>query len=320
MKHQPGPQHAWRPLARRPLWAGTPALNMALTVMAGLLAVVCGGNEGPPTGAANSGGRLEVVTTIEILADLARNVGGDRVSIRSLVPPGVDVESFQTTPQDSIAVSRAGVIVVNGLGLDASLEQVVEGARRIGTVLVVAAEGLGTGPGEAAKSGDPHFWQDPLLAIHYVERIRDGLASADPVYAPVYQANADAYVAELRQLDLEIAQTLAGVPAQHRRLVTMHDAFGHFAARYRWETSALALSDASQVSPADVAAVIERVRGDGIPAVFVEPQFGRAVMEEVARQAGVRVGTLYSDALDDKVTTYVGMMRFNAKSLAEHLK
>jgi ABC-type Zn uptake system ZnuABC Zn-binding protein ZnuA len=124
----------------------------------------------------------------------------------------------------------------------------------------------------------------------------------------------------LRQLDLEIAQTLAEVPPQHRRLVTSHDAFSHFAARYRWESSALAPSDASQVTPATVAAVIERVRRDGIPAVFVEPQIGRAAMEEVAREAGVRVGTLYSDALDDKVTTYVEMMRFNAKSLAEHLR
>jgi ABC-type Zn uptake system ZnuABC Zn-binding protein ZnuA len=293
---------------------------LALAVLAGLLAVVCGGKEGPPASATISGGRLEVVTTIEILADLARNVGGDRVKVRSLVPPGVDVESFQTTPEDSIAVSRAEVIVVNGLGLDAFLESVVEGAQRTGAVLVIAAEGLGTGPRGVANARDPHLWQDPLLAIHYVERIRDGLASADPENAPVYQANADAYMAELRQLDLEIAQTLAEVPPQHRRLVTSHDAFGHFAARYRWESSALAPSDASQVTPATVAAVIERVRRDGIPAVFVEPQLGRAVMEEVARGAGVRVGVLYSDALDDKVTTYIEMMRFNAKSLAEHLR
>jgi ABC-type Zn uptake system ZnuABC Zn-binding protein ZnuA len=296
--------------------------------MAGLLAVVCGGNEGPPAGptpinresSTSSGGRLEVVTTTTILADLARNVGGDRVTVRSLVPPGVDVETFQTTPKDSIAVSRAGVIVVNGLGLDASLEQVVEGARRTGAVLVVAAEGLGTGPGESAKSGDPHLWQDPLLAIHYVERIRDGLASADPENASIYQANSDAYVAELRQLDLEIAQTLAEVPPQHRRLVTFHDAFGYFAARYRWGSSALAPSDASQVTPATIAAIVERVRSDGIPAAFAEPQVGRAVMEQVARDAGVRVGTIYSDSLDDKVTTYVEMMRYNAKSLAEHLR
>ena len=315
MEHQPGTEHARSTAARRPSWAGTSALVLTLAVMAGLLAVACGGNDGPPAGPTNSGGRLEVVTTIEILADLARNVGGDRVKVRSLVPPGVDVESFQTTPEDGIAVHRAKVVVVNGLGLDAFLEPVIEGARRTGAVLVVAAEGMGTGPG-----GDPHLWQDPLLTIRYVERIRDGLASADPENAPVYQANADAYMAELKQLDLEIAQTLAEVPPQHRRLVTSHDAFGHFAARYRWESSALALSDASQVTPATVAAVIERVRRDGIPAVFVEPQFGRAVMEEVARESGVPVGTLYSDALDDKVTTYIEMMRFNAKSLAEHLR
>lgn len=293
---------------------------MALAVLAGLLAVVCGGNEGSPAGTTIIGGRLEVVTTIEILADLARNVGGDRVKVRSLVPPGVDVESFQTTPEDSIAVSRAGVIVVNGLGLDAFLEPVVKGAQRSGALLVVVAEGLGTGTGGLANAGDPHLWQDPLLAVRYVERIRDGLAAADPENTLVYQANAGAYMAELRRLDLEIAQRLAEVPPQHRRLVTFHDAFGHFAARYRWESSALAPSDASQVTPATVAAVIERVRRDGIPAVFVEPQLGRAVMEEVAREAGIRVGTLYSDALDDKVTTYVEMMRFNAKSLAEHLK
>ena len=259
-----------------------------------------------------------MVTTFAILADLVKNVGGERVQVQSIVQSGADIHSFQSTPGDSIAISNARVIVSNGMGLDAFLEGMFHNARGPDAVHVVATEGL---PATLADDDDPHFWQDPLHTVHYVESIRDGLIQADPGGAPVYRANAEAYTRELRDLDREIAQTLSGVPPERRHLVTFHDAFGHFAERYGWEVSALVMGDADDVTPGAVVEVIARIKGDSISAVFAEPQFGSDMIREAAASAGVQhIGFIYSDVLDAQVPTYIDMMRFNARSLLKHLR
>jgi ABC-type Zn uptake system ZnuABC Zn-binding protein ZnuA len=278
---------------------------------------------------------MQVVTSNVLLADFARQVGGDQIEVTSLIPPGVDLHSFQTTPGDSVAVSRARVIVTNGFGLDDFLLPVFDTAKQPNAVHVVAAQGLESLgeelPAEAQKaaghSGDadhahesPHFWQDPLLAVHYVERIRDGLAQADPVNAPVYQAIALRYIHQLQDLHQEIARTLDQVPPQRRHLVTYHNAFEYFARRYGWQTSYFVVGDGSEASPGQVSAVMTRLKEQGIPAVFAEPQFRSDLLDQAAQDAGVPVGIIYSDVLDDTVPTYIEMMRFNARSLAQHLK
>ena len=296
-----------------------------------LLAVACGGGGEEPA-VPDAGAAIQVVATTALLADLVKNVDGERVEVRSIMPPGADLHSFQATPTDSIAISRARVIVSNGFGLDAFLEPVLRSAKGPGAIHVIAAEGLGPadgqGGGGAGMADDenqgpqtnPHFWQNPLFAIHYVEGIRDGLASADPDHAPDYQANAAAYIEELRKLDREILEILSDVDPVRRHLVAFHSAFSHFAQRYGWKVSAFVASDADDVSPADVVRVLERVRNDRLPAVFVGPQFRSDVIERAAEDAGVTVGTIYSDLSDANVTSYVEMMRFNAKALAEHLR
>jgi ABC-type Zn uptake system ZnuABC Zn-binding protein ZnuA len=154
-----------------------------------------------------------------------------------------------------------------------------------------------------------------MYAVHYVQRIRDGLIQADPEGSHVYQANTTDYIQKLRELDQEIAETLSGVPPQLRHLVTFHDAFGYFARRYGWKVSAFVLSDASDVTPGAVVEVMRRVKEEGIPLVFAEPQFGSDVLKQAARDAGVGIGLIYSDALDEGVPGYIEMMRFNARSL-----
>ena len=278
---------------------------------------------------------VKAVATTALLAGLVEKVGGRLVDVRALVPPGVDVHSFQTTPQDSIEISQAQLVVSNGAGLDDFLGSVIRGAAGPGAVHVVASGEL---PAASAldSSGlqgsthkleqhltgpaDPHYWQNPLYVIHYVERIRDGLIQADGANADAYRANAEQFVQELRLLDQEIAAVLEAVPPKRRHLVTYHDAFGHFGARYGWKVSGLVSSDAADVTPATIITIMGQVQDQGLPAVFAEPQFRSQVMEQAAQDTGVRVGTIYSDVLDGNVTTYVEMMRFNAKSLAEHLR
>ena len=302
-----------------------PALAWALVAAFWLLAA-CGGDEAKTIGPAGDDSRLQVITTTVLLADLVKNVGGSRVEVRSIVPPGADVHSFQTTPTDSINISRAAVIVSNGLELDAFLEPVLRAASGAGTVHVVASEGLeGSIEGRPADEpqspeGDPHYWQNPLLTIQSVERVRDSLAGVDPDHASEYRANADAYIQELLDLDRDIAQTLSQVRPERRHLVTFHDAFRHFGWRYGWQVSSFVSSDAGDVIPAAIVAVLDRVADGGLPAVFVEPQFRSEVIERAAQDAGVAVGTIYSDVLDENVSTYIEMMRANARTLAEYLR
>ena len=163
---------AWRAARRR-----VPGASLGAAIV--LLAAACGGISASSTKAAlDPTTRVKLVTTTAILADLARNIGGGRVEVRSLVPPGADVHAFQTTPADSIAVSRAGVIISNGFGLDDFLDPVIQSDKKADVVQVVAAEGLEADPIEGKpghSQDDPHLWQNPVYAIHYVERIRDGL-------------------------------------------------------------------------------------------------------------------------------------------------
>ena len=174
------------------------------------------------------------------------------------------------------------------------------------------------GDGRDHSLGDPHFWLDPILAVHYIEGIRDGLSRADPENSKRYSDNAVAYVKQLRDLDREIADILSVVPPERRRLVTFHDSYGYFGRRYGWEVSAFVPSDASDVTPRAVARVIEEIQAEGIPAVFSEPQFRRDVMEQAVLDTGVNLGTIHS-MVSNTVPTYLDLMRTNAKTLAENL-
>jgi len=294
-----------------------------LSVLAGpLLALAaCGGSPSPTfiptadTASPTPSDKLKVATTNAILADFIRNVGGSEVEVESIVPLGADLHTFQSTPRISVTLSEAKVIISNGLGLDASLDSVINSAIQSDAIHVAASDytaAKDTDGDSALVEADPHLWQNPLNAILYVERIRDVLMEVDPDNAPLYRTNAEAYVQKLRDLDQEIMDTLGVVPPDRRHLVTFHNAFGHFGHRYGWELSALAAGDASEVSPGAVATILEEVKTKGISAICIVDQF--------AKDAGIKVGTIYSDTLDEAVPTYLDMMRFNARSLVEHLR
>ena len=276
-----------------------------------LLSAACGG-----TTKALSEERLRVVATTAILADFVSNVGGNRLAVHTLVPPGVDIHSFQTTPDDSKEISRAMLIFSNGSGLDDFLEPVIRGAKSSQGMHVVTSLGLDS----TLDSPDPHFWQNPLFVVEYVENIRDALVEADPEGGTDYRSNAARYILQLHELDREIASMLAKVPEQRRHLVTFHDAFSHFTARYGWEHSAFSASDATEVTPGSMVALMGLIKSQGIPAVFAEPQLRPGAIRSLSQDGELKVGIIYSDALDDQVDTYLKMMRFNANSLVEHLR
>ena len=295
----------------KPCLSGTTSAFPAVIVLL-LLASACGSSRAADT---PGGSPLPVVATTALLADFVSNVGGDLVEVTALVPPGADVHSFQSTPADSVAVSRAGLVVSNGGNLDGFLDPLIEGSLSNDSVHVVAAAPL-----LATGETDPHFWQNPVFALTYVEEIRDGLIAADPENANVYRANFESYKDALTKLDFDIASTLNTVEPARRQLITFHDAFGHFAKRYGWEVTAFVAGDGGEVSPGRVVEILDRVREQSIPAVFAEPQFRADVLENAAQEAGVETGVIYSDVLDGEVASYIDMMLFNAKSLARLLR
>jgi zinc/manganese transport system substrate-binding protein len=171
---------------------------------------------------------------------------------------------------------------------------------------------------------DPHAWQSIANAKIYVANIRDGLSKADPAGKSAYDANATAYLAKLDALEQEVKTAIGKIPADHRRIITTHDAFGYFGGAYSMEfISPEGVSTDAQPSARDMAKIIAQIRKQKIPAVFMENITDPRLMQQIAKETGARIGgTLYSDALSDAkgpAGTYIDMMRSNVSELSKAL-
>lgn len=268
-----------------------------------------------------------VVTSITIIADLTRQVAGERLRVYSLLGPGQDPHTYEPTPRDALTLSHAALVLVNGYGLDYWAERLAPDALRSGQ-MVRLAEGVRTRvlpwPGSGQKA-DPHLWMDPTLAAQYVEQIRDALIRLDPAGAEVFRRNAARLVERLYRLDAWIAAQLAPVAPQRRKLVTTHDAYRYFGRRYGLEVldTVWGVSTEEEPSAHRLAGLFRKLREHGVPA-FVETTINPQIMQEIAAQAGVRIGgKLYADALGPPgsgADTYVGMMEHNVRTIVQALQ
>lgn len=276
---------------------------------------------------------LKVVASFSIIADLAGNVGGDRIDLVTLVGPNGDAHAYEPKPADAAAVASADLVLVNGAGLEGFLRRLVEasGTQAVLVELTAGVElrelsgghGHGHADDEPAEAHghdhgpqDPHAWQDVGNAGIYVENIADALCRADAAGCDAYRANAAAYGGKLAALDAEIRTSLAAVPADRRTIITSHDAFGYFADAYGLDFVAPeGTSTEAEATAADVAALIRQVREDKASAIFVENITNPNLIEQIARETGLRIGgELFSDALSDAdgpAATYIDMMRHN---------
>ncbi|MEN3380286.1 MAG: zinc/manganese transport system substrate-binding protein [Hyphomicrobiales bacterium] len=269
--------------------------------------------------------KLNVVATFSILADLVKNVGGDRVEVKSLVGPNGDAHVYQPTPNDAKTLSDARLVFVNGLGFEGWMARLVKAS---GTKAAMVTATKGVKPRKMEEGGhteaDPHAWQSVVNAKTYVGNIYDALVAADPAGKNTYQANASAYIARLEALDVQVRAVVGAIPADRRKIITTHDAFGYFGAAYGVAFIApQGVSTESEVSARDVAKIITQIRTQKIPAVFLENVTDERLLKRIAEESGARIGgTLYSDALTDEkgpAPTYIDMMRHNVKQLAEAL-
>ncbi len=195
---------------------------------------------------------LKVVASFSILGDFVRNVGGERVSVTTLVGPDGDAHVYTPAPADAKKIADAKVVVINGLGMEGWLPRLVQSS---GSKAVIAAATAGIAPLKINRNADPHAWQSVPNAKIYVANIRDALISADPAGAEAYRANADRYLAKLDALDREVRGAIAQIPTERRKVISTHDAFGYFAAAYGIEFVApLGVSTESEASARDIAA------------------------------------------------------------------
>src|SRR5262245_3605409 len=271
-------------------------------------------------------GKVHVVATFSILADLARNVGGDAVEVASLVAPNGDAHAYAPSPADAKRLADAKLILVNGLGFEGWIDRLVKAS---GSKAQVITATKGIKPRQMKDDDghdhtDPHAWQSVANAKIYVANIRDALVKADPAGKATYEANAAAYLAKLDALDNDIKAAVAAIPPARRKIITTHDAFGYFAAAYGLQMIApQGVSTEAEVSARDVAKIIRQIKAQKIPAVFMENVTDPRLMQRIAEESGAKMGgKLFSDALSDPggpAPTYVDMMRSNLKEFSAAL-
>ena len=265
--------------------------------------------------------RLNVVATFSILGDFARNVGGERVSVTTLVGPDGDVHVYTPAPADARKIADAKLVVINGLGLEGWLSRLTQSAGGK-AAMITASQGIT--PRKRGADADPHAWQSVANARIYVANIRDALLAADPAGAGIYRDNAQAYLAKLDALERDVRAAVAQIPPARRKVISTHDAFGYFAAAYGIEFIApQGVSTESEASARDIAAIITQIKTSKIPAVFLENISDPRLMRQISTETGARIGgTLYSDSLTGEkgdAPTYIDMVRHNIKALTSAL-
>ncbi len=265
---------------------------------------------------------LPVVASFSILADMTREVGGPAVAVRSLVPADGDVHVYEPRPSDLLAIRGAALVVTNGLGLEGWLERLLPASGTTAPVVVAAA---GVTPRHMAEGVDPHAWQDPRNGILYARAIADGLVRVAPDQAADIRALEQDYARRIAETDAWIAQEVATVAPERRRILTSHDAFFYFGARYGIDFIGVqGIDTESDPSAAAIAALVRQIRAENITAVFVETMTSPRLARTVARESGaVLGGEVYSDALSPPggpADTYLKMFRYNVTLFVQAMR
>lgn len=303
--------------------------TMRRTACAVVLAVglaACGGQQGSES----INNSLSVVATTGLIADVARQVAGDRVTVVALMEPGQDAHTFEPTPADAARLQKADLVLANGLGYEENLAPILDELEAGGRVRIVyVSNGVDVLAGEKGSehaAGDPHTWMDPHNVVVWADNIAAALEDIDPSGSSAYQANADAYKVQLAELDTAIARQVDAVPQANRKLVTDHETLGYFARRYGFEITGAVIptvTTSAEPSAADLASLITVMREKNVKTIFVGASASDILAQQVAAEIGypVQVLRLYHDlgAPGSGADTYLSMMRVDAETIMRGL-
>jgi ABC-type Zn uptake system ZnuABC Zn-binding protein ZnuA len=309
-----------------------PSLRVAAAAMA-LLTVLgaCGSDKSKAAGSATSpaGTVLDVVTTTTQTTDFVRNIGGDKVKVYAVLTANVDPHDYEPTPADLQAIATADVLVKNGVGLEQWFERTIKSADPHGEIVdasvgVTIRQGNGT---DEEANGDPHIWHNPQNAKIMVTNIAKALERADTADTPTFEANLAAYAAKLDALDNDVRAQLATLT--NKKIVTNHDAFGYYIDHYglQYVGSVIPSFDTqAELSPADVESLVNKIKAEGVKAVFSESSLPPKTAQAIATEAGVKVvagdDALYGDTLGPDGSdgdTYLKMEEHNTREIVSNL-
>jgi ABC-type Zn uptake system ZnuABC Zn-binding protein ZnuA len=266
-----------------------------------------------------------VLTTFTILADMARNVGGDRITVNSITRPGAEVHGYSPAPSDIVRAQKADLVLHNGLNLERWFERFTRQLRNVPVaVLTEGITPMNIASSAYAGKPNPHAWMSPKNGLVYVENIRKAFVKLDPANAATFNANARRYSDQLRAIDQKLRARLETLPANRRALVTCEGAFSYAARDYGLKEFYLWPVNADeQGTPQQIRRTIDAVRQNRIPAVFCESTVNGDGMRQVARESGARfAGVLYADSLTDAngpVPTYLRLLEHFATTVTTGL-
>lgn len=298
------------------------ALFFSAALILGIIAVAaCGGSSDD-----NGGAKLKVVATTVQVTALTHEVGGDLVELHGIIPAGADAHEFEPTASDLRAIEDADVILRHGMGLDDWIEDTL-GAGSVDPVVVTGGITPQKGEGDGETIDDPHVWHDPANDKIMVDNIAAALGAADPANKAAYDANAAAYKQRLDETRDQVQAIINEIPAENRKLVTNHDAFGYFAPAFGLEVVGAvipSISTGSEPSAQDTAALLDTIEREHVKAIFAESSVNPTLATTLARDAGVTiVDDLYGDSLGEPgsgAETIDGMLLANAHKIADALK
>jgi len=280
-------------------------------------------------------GKLNIVATTSIVADVVRQVAGDKINLVELLPAGADPHTFEPRPQDVASIADASLVFASGAGLEEFLKPLLASAGATDRVVEVSAgitllsftgQDVPVGGEQEHADGDPHTWMDPNNVIIWTGNIASALSRADPVHADVYAANAQAYISTLRDLDTWIRQQVEPLPASRRKLVTDHRSLAYFARTYGFELVGQVVgsfSTAAQPSAQEFATLQDEIKKFAVPAIFLDSTANPLLAEQLSQDTGIHVVRIYTgslSAVDGPAADYVSMMRYNVSAIVAALK
>jgi len=301
-----------------------------LSKVGALLAVALLSLAGLPQAAAE----VKAAATIGMVADLVKQVGGDRVEVTQLMGPGVDPHLYKPTAGDAAKLAKVDAIFYSGLMLEGRMGDLFTKLARVGKPVYAVTESVNKDellePEEFEGHYDPHLWFDVSLWAQTVPTIVKGLSEVDPDGKATYEANAEQLMQKLAQLDEWCKEQASQLPPEKRVLVTSHDAYNYFGRAYAFDVIGLqGVSTVSEAALADMASLVDFIKKQGVKAIFVETSVNPEAIKRVAQDAGVKVGgELFSDAMGAPgemhngfdTGTYEGMIRYNMSTIVDALK
>ena len=260
---------------------------------------------------------IRVVTSFSILEDLVKELGGQYVNVVNLVDRNSDAHTYQPKPSDAVAISKADLVIFNGLGFEGWIPRLIKNSG-YKNKQIIASKGV-----DAIKNGketDPHAWQSFHNIRLYVQNISQMLIQLRPQYSEVLTKRQQKYLDSLNDLEISLKEQLVKIPVSKRIVVTSHDAFGYLGREFKIQFLApLGLSLEVEASAEDVATIIDQIREQNVKALFVENINNPRLLELISAETNVAIGgRLYSDALSEvkgPAGTYLKMMRHNIESL-----